>query len=430
MEGTRPINVEPENFHIDSIQRHQLANGLTVLLREDHAVPMVSSMVWYRVGSRFEKPGITGISHFLEHMMFKGTARYQKGEIDHVTACHGGSNNAFTSHDYTAYYFTFASDRWWAALEIEADRMINNRFDPEELELERKVIIEELKMDLDTPWGTLHDKVERSSFEEHPYRFPVIGNYQDVVSISRKQLVDYYRQFYNPNNAILVLIGDLDVQEALGRVKQLFAHLPSSAPPADHPIREPRREQQIRIQATMPTHTPRILLAFPAPSVHQSEHCALRVLDAVLSEGKLSRLYRRLVDKERVASVVSTEYAETFDPYLFLIAAELYKEADLEKAESMIFEELFQLTRNTVSEIELSKAKNQCLVQFFSDFETTLDQAIQIGLLETLGRPGYWDDFAQQVMALKAEDIKRVATHFCSSQQAVVGTLCDGPREI
>ena len=422
--------MEPENFHIDSIQRHQLANGLTVLLREDHAVPMVSSMVWYRVGSRFEKSGITGISHFLEHMMFKGTARYQKGEIDHITAVQGGSNNAFTSQDYTAYYFTFASDRWWPALEIEADRMMNNRFDAEELELERRVIIEELKTDLDTPWGALHHQVEGKSFEQHPYQFPVIGNYQDVVSISRKQLIDHYRQFYRPNNAILVLTGDLDAQEALDRVEQLFAHFPSSVPPAEDPIREPRREQQVRIQVTMPTHTARILLAFPAPSVHQPEHYALRVLDAVLSEGRLSRLYRRLVDRERVTSVMSTEYAETFAPYLFFIAAELHKEADLEKAESMIFEELFHLTRDPVSEIELSRAKNQCLVQFLSDFETTLDQAIQVGLLATLDRPRYWEDFAQQIMALKAEDIQRVATLFCSPEQATVGTLRNGPREI
>jgi zinc protease len=421
--------VEPANFRIDSIQRHQLVNGLTILIREDHAVPIVSSMLWYRVGSRFEKPGITGISHFLEHMMFKGTSRYQKGEIDYITACQGGSNNAFTSHDYTAYYFTFASDRWQSALEIEADRMMNNRFDPEELELERQVIIEELKTDLDTPWGALHHKVEGRSFSEHPYRFPVIGNYQDVVSISQEQIIDYYRQFYSPNNAALVLIGDLDVEATLVQVEQLFADLPSSVPPRDNPFREPRRERQVRIQMTMPTQTPRILLAFPAPSVHQPEHYALRVLDAILSEGKLSRLYRRLVDKERVASVASTEFAESFDPYLFFIAAELHQEGDLEKAESMIFEELSQLTQDPVSETELAKAKNQCLVQFYSDFETTLDQAIQIGLLETLGRPRYWDDFSERLMALTVEDIQRVAARFCSPEQAIVGTLCDGPRE-
>ena len=391
---------------------------------------MVSSMVWYRVGSRFEKPGITGISHFLEHMMFKGTSRYQKGEIDHITACQGGSNNAFTSHDYTAYYFTFASDRWQSALEIEADRMMNNRFDPEEVELERQVIIEELKTDLDTPWGALHHRVEEKSFSQHPYRFPIIGNYQDVVSISQEQIIDYYRQFYSPNNATLVLIGDLDVEGTLVQVEQLFADLPSSIPPRENPFREPRRERQVRIQMTMPTQTPRILLAFPAPSVHQTEHCALRVLDAILSEGKLSRLYRRLVDQERVASVASTEYTESFDPYLFFIAAELHKEADLEKAESMIFEELARLTRDPVSRSELAKAKNQCLVHFYSDFETTLDQAIQIGLLETLDRPRYWDDFSQRLMAVEAEDLQRVAAQSCSPEQAIVGTLCDGPREI
>ncbi|MEE2823113.1 MAG: pitrilysin family protein [Acidobacteriota bacterium] len=421
--------MEPINFHISPIERHRLTNGLTVLLREDHSVPMVSSMLWYRVGSRFEKPGITGVSHFIEHMMFKGTAQYRKGEIDRITACQGGSNNAFTSYDYTAYHFTFASDRWEAALAIESDRMINAQFDPKELELERRVIIEELKTDLDTPWGALHHKVEGESFTKHPYKFPIIGNYQDLVSISRDQIVDYYRQFYSPNNAILVLVGDLKARQTLDQVEKLFSTLPSSVPPANNPVREPRQKRQIRVEITMPTQTPRILLAFPAPSVHQNEHCVLRLLDALLSGGKLSRLYRRLVEKERIASVVSTQYAETFDPYLFFISAELHRETDLEKAELIIFEELSQLTQSPISEIELSRAKNQCFVQFFSDFETTLDQAVQIGLLETLDCSEYWDDFVQQIATLKPEEIQNVVSNFCSPERVTIGTLCNGPRE-
>lgn len=421
--------MDSANFRIDGIQRHQLDNGLTILMREDHTVPIVSTMMWYRVGSRFEQPGVTGISHFLEHMMFKGTSTYQKGEIDSITACKGGSNNAFTSNDYTAYYFSFASDRWQPALEIEADRMMNNRFDPEEFELERQVIIEELKMDCDSPWGALRRKVEINSFEKHPYRFPVIGHYEDVASITRAQMIDHYRQFYTPANATLVLVGDFQLKKTLQQVEKLFAPLPQSEVPTIDKPREPRRTRKIRVRVTMPTQIPRILVAFTAPSVHQKGHYALRVLDSVLSEGKLSRLYLRLVEKEHVASLVSTEFSETFDPYLFFIGAELHEEVDLGRVESMIFEEMDKLKEAPISESELRRAKNQCLTQFFSGFETTLDQAIQIGLLATLDCFEFWDDYARRITRLTAEEVREVAAEYCIPRQATVGMLLDGPIE-
>jgi len=421
---------EPANMDwIEGIQRHHLENGLTILIREDHNVPIVSTMVWYRAGSRFERPGITGIFHFLEHMMFKGTGRYQKGEIDSITASRGGHNNAFTSNDYTAYYFTFASDRWWPALEIEADRMRNNRFDPDEFELERKVIVEELKMERDSPWRALRQAVETNSFENHPYKFPVIGNYEDLLSITREQMIQYYRHFYAPNNATLVLVGDFHTERVLKRVKHLFAAIPRGKVPETTTILEPPRTRQTRVEVKKPTSILRMLIAFAAPSIRQKEHYALHILDRVLSGGKLSRLYRRLIEKERLASVVNTEFSETFDPYLFFIGVESHKEVDLEKVEAMIFEEIAALTQKPIPETELTRAKKQCITQLFASFETTLDQAIQLGLLETLLRYQYWNGYIQQIERLTAEEVRDVAARYWSPEQATVGIVLNGAIE-
>ena len=414
---------------IQGIQHHQLKNGLTILTREDHTAPIVSTMIWYRVGSRFEKPGITGISHFLEHMMFKGTQRYERGTIDSVTASRGGSNNAFTSSDYTAYYFTFASDRWWSALEIEADRMLNNRFDLKEFELERQVIIEELKMERDSPWGALSEAVGTRSFQNHPYRFPVIGRYEDLISITQEQMVEHYCHFYRPNNATLVVVGDFHTEEVLQRVEQLFASLPRGQIPETRTVSEPQRAKQTRVELKRPTEIPRMLVAFGAPSVRQEEHYAFHILERVLSQGRLSRLYGRLIEKERVASVVNTEFSETFDPYLFSIRVEPHPEGNLGKIEAMLFEKISTLTREPLSETELSRAKNQCLTQFFAGFETTLDQAIELGLLETLDRYQYWYDYVQQINRLTAEDVTRVAAQYWSPEQTTVGILLNGAIE-
>ena len=416
-------NLLNHTLPIHDVHTHRFQNGLKVLTREDHAVLIVSSVIWYGVGSRLEEEGITGISHFLEHMMFKGTSRYGKGEIDYITARRGGSNNAFTSYDYTAYYFTFASDRWWPALEIEADRMRNNLFDPEEFELERQVVLEELKMDLDSPWGALRKEVETLSFVNHPYRFPVIGNCEDVRSLTRRQMVDYYSRFYCPDNATLVLVGDFQSQEVVEGIEQLFGHIPRGGVSISDPPRDSRRQRQTRVELKRPSHIDRLCLAFPSPSVREEAHYALHVLDRVLSEGKLSRLYRRLVEEERLASYAATEYLETYDPFLFFVRVGLHPGADVSKAEALVFDQVAALRETLISAEELERAKNQCVTETLSGFESTLDQAIQLGLMETLTGYRYWVDYARRINQLTAEDIRSVARDFLTPEQATVGIL-------
>src|SRR5579862_3405528 len=237
----------PSAFATEDVGRTVLNNGLVVLTKEVHTSPIVTSMIWYRVGSRNEEMGHTGKSHFLEHMLFKGTERFKKGEIDLLTLKNGGGNNAFTSHDSTAYYFSFASDRWEVALEIEADRMVNCAFEPEEFEAEKKVVIEELKTGLDSPWGLLHQEEEAAAFKVHPYRNPIVGWLQDVERATAEAQQAYYHRYYHPNNATLVVVGDFDTTDVLKKIDRAFGSIPAGPAPNRMVLSEPSQRGERRL---------------------------------------------------------------------------------------------------------------------------------------------------------------------------------------
>src|SRR2546430_6606103 len=255
----------PSAFAMEDVGRTVLANGLVVLTKEVHTSPIVTNMIWYRVGSRNEELGHTGKSHFLEHMLFKGTERFKKGEIDLLTLKNGGGNNAFTSHDFTAYYFNFASDRWEIALEIEADRMVNCAFEPDEFEAEKKVVIEELKTGLDSPWGLLHQEQEAAAFKVHPYRNPIVGWLQDVERATAAEQQAYYRKYYHPNNAILVLAGDFDTDRVLPKVTRAFAPIPAGPPPPPKLLQEPSQRGARRVPGPSRAKGPRPASCHPPP---------------------------------------------------------------------------------------------------------------------------------------------------------------------
>ncbi len=414
---------------LSGVQRSRLANGLTVLTREDHSVPIVTTMVWYRVGSRYEQAGITGVSHFLEHMMFKGTHRYGKGEIDYITTRHGGANNAFTANDYTAYYFSFASDRWRPALEVEADRMRNSLIDVEEFRLEKQVVLEELKMEMDEPWGALRQAVESTSFRVHPYRFPIIGLEPDLQALTPAQMVGHYRKYYVPANAILVIVGDFKTDPTLALVDELFGPLAGDEPPALEIFPAEERESQIRVQLRMDSSLDRLMVAFPAPSVRQPEHYTLHVLDKILAEGKLSRLYLKLMDRRSIASALNSDFADTYDPYLLLLRLELLPGVAPALAEQVLFEELERIASSPVTKAELERARKQCMLSFLSGFETTLDQAVQFGLMETLDRFEYWHDYAERIQQVSPRDIMAYARQWLTPEKATIGTLLNETSE-
>jgi zinc protease len=417
----------PSTFAMEDVRRTVLSNGLVVLTKEMHTSPIVTSMLWYRVGSRNEELGHTGKSHFLEHMLFKGTERFKKGEIDLLTLKNGGANNAFTSHDFTAYYFNFASDRWEIALEIEADRMVNCAFDPDEFEAEKKVVIEELKTGLDSPWGLLLQEQEATAFKVHPYRNPIVGWLQDVERATVEQQQAYYRRYYHPNNATLALVGDFDSDDVLRKVDGAFGSIAAGPEAPRMLLQEPPQRGERRLIVRWRSKVPRLAIAFHAPQIAAVDSYALQVLAVVLAEGKASRLYQRMVEREQSVTFVTADYGETKDPTLFHIRAEARGEHSIDEVEASIQNELANVCRNGITEHELDRAKHQIEAHFILSRERTLDQAILLGQIETLLGLDYIDSYLQRINAVTAADVAQVcASYLKQDNQTVAQLLSDG----
>jgi len=419
----------PSAFAMEDVRRTVLDNGLVVLAKEVHTSPIVTAMIWYRVGSRNEELGQTGKSHFLEHMLFKGTERFKKGQIDLITLKNGGGNNAFTSHDFTAYYFNFASDRWDVALEIESDRIINCAFDPEEFEAEKKVVIEELKTGLDSPWGLLLQEQEAAAFKVHPYRNPIVGWLQDVERATVEEQQAYYRRYYHPNNAILVLAGDFETDEVLTKVERAFGSVPAGAPPPPMLLKEPPQRGERRLIVRWRSKVPRLAIAYHAPQIAHVDSYALQVLGVFLSEGKASRFYQRLVEREQSVTFVSAEYGESKDPTLFHIRAEARGDHSIEEIETSIYDELGRIAGGQLNEHELDRAKHQMEAHFILSRERTLDQAILLGQIETLYDLDYIDSYLPRINAVTAADVAAACSRYLNEDSRTVAVLLSDGSE-
>src|SRR5215210_621480 len=306
------------------LRLERLGNGLTVCLLVNAQAPVVTSALFYRTGTRDEPAGHGGVAHFLEHMMFKGSARFGPGEIDRLTQSLGGVNNAFTSHDSTAYYFNFAADRWTEALAIEADRMANLTLDPEQVASERQVILEEIAMYESEPWDALETEVQAHLFPSHPYGRPVLGTREELLATGRDDLADFHARLYRPDNAILVVAGDLG-PGALEEVERTLGALPSGASRRDRwdggaaPVSPSSLVRIERRKGEMA----RLLLAIPAPSGSHPDHPALKLLVTVLAGGRASRLHRALVDEGQLCAWISADLTESLDASQVTIGAEV-----------------------------------------------------------------------------------------------------------
>ena len=405
------------------MRRTVLDNGLVVLTKELHTSPIVTSMIWYRVGSRNEELGQTGKSHFLEHMLFKGTHRFKKGQIDLLTLKNGGSNNAFTSQDFTAYYFNFASDRWNIALEIEADRMVNCNFDPEEFEAEKKVVIEELKGGLDSPWGLLMQEVNAAAYKVHPYRNPIIGWLSDVERATAEEQQAYYQRNYQPNNAILSIAGDFDTDRVLDEIARQFGNIPSGTRSELVSINEPVQKGEKRILVRWRSRVPRIAIAYHAPAIAAPDSYALQLLGIILTEGKSSRLYQRLVERDQTVTFVSADYGESKDPTLFHIRAEGRGQHTAEEIEASIYDELRRIISDGVSEAELERAKHQIQAHFVLSRERTADQAMLFGQIESLCGLSYIETYIRRITAITPAEVSAVCATVLGADNRTVGYL-------
>ncbi|MFH1422740.1 MAG: pitrilysin family protein [Planctomycetota bacterium] len=396
-----------------------LSNGMQVLIFPSHNAPVVTFMICYRTGSGSEIIGKTGISHFLEHMMFKGTANYKKGEIDYLTMRNGGYNNAATSFDYTSYYFCLASDRWLLAADVEADRMLNSLFDVKELESEKGVILSELNGEMDSPWGELGFVTNAVHWLIHPYRNPIIGHKRDVEKITQKDLFERYHNYYTPDNSFIVVVGDVEPDEAIKEVVKRFSVIPAAGKPAATTFVEPPQRGERRVVIPQNSSVARCLILFHSCCVGDADEPALDVTSIILSYGKSSRLYQRLVEQEKLVSGISASNSSRKDPGSYAISAQLREGAQPEKVEKIIFEELNKLKENPVTEEESAKAKNIVSADFVFNMETT--ESLAWTLSETHLYTSYRDvdAYLNKISSVTPEDIQKAAQKYFTENRTV-----------
>ncbi len=402
-----------------------LKNGLKVLLKEDHRAPIATFQVWYKVGSKTEGPGITGASHLLEHMMFKGTARYSPMQFARIVQKNGGWSNAFTGKDYTAYYENIAADRLELVIELEADRMQNLLLDQKEFQAELGVVQEERRLRIeDDPISLLREEMLASAFKAHPYRQPVIGWMSDLERFTREDLYRFYKTYYVPNNATIVAVGDFDQFEILKKIEKHFGPIPPGPDPPRLRTVEPEQKGERRLLLRKEAELPFIYIAYHTPSQTHPDRFALEVLSAILSEGKSSRLYKGLVYEKQIALYAGADYSWIHtDPNLFYFYASVLPGRTGEEVEKAIYAEIERLKGEPVSDRELQKAKNQIEAFFVLSQDSIFFQGEILGMLESVGDWRLWETYLPGIRAVTKEDIMRVARKYFSEDNRTVAIL-------
>ncbi|HTD76429.1 MAG TPA: pitrilysin family protein [Chloroflexota bacterium] len=417
-----------------SFQQTTLDNGLRVILREVRERPLVGVWVWYRVGGRNELPGTTGVSHWVEHMLFKGGKRFGKGEITREISRRGGALNAFTWIDCTAYFETLPSSEIDLALAIESDRMYDTRIEPDEAEAERSVVISEREGSENYPEFWLREEVQSVVWREHPYRLGVIGPKSDLRAMTRDNLFEHYKRFYMTNNATLVMVGDFSTPQLLDKIHAEFDKLPTGQPPGPLNIEEQPQTGERRVTVRRPGPTHYVMLAYHAPEGSHADAAPMVVLSSVLAGasspiawggarglGRSSRLFRALVDGE-IASSVSASYELTLDPYLFAVDATLRSGVEPARAEAAILKELERIQREGVPEDELARTKRQLHAQVVYSLEGVTNQGFALGFMDLVARdPAAWQTFPEALQQVTAADVQRVASTYLVEQQRTAG---------
>ncbi|MEO7993675.1 MAG: pitrilysin family protein [bacterium] len=405
-----------------------LANGLRVIILPDHNTPVFTFQVWYKVGSRNEGPGLTGVSHLCEHMMFKGTATVGKGEYSRTIQRHGGNFNAFTTPDLTAYFEHMAIDKLELAIQMEADRMGGAIFDPEEFLSERTVVNEERKLRTDDqPFGTLFEAMAATAFWAHPYRHPVVGWATDISAVTREEAYGYYKRHYCPNNAIAVLVGAVDPQEALVLIKQYFDGIPvgEGAVPlrtVEPPQRGERRVTVYKEQVELPI----VLCAYHVPTWTHPDAFPLMVAERVLSDGESSRLHHQLVHEAQMALFAGGFYdADSLDPRWFLFYAKAAPGHEAEELEAALLGEVDKLRTDLIPDREFQKAKNQMIADEVYGRESVAQQAREIAQTALTADLSLYFDYLDRLKAVTPEDCRRVANTYLLSRNCTIATLLD-----
>jgi zinc protease len=421
-------------------QTHEttLDNGLRVIVHEDHRSPVVVSQIWYKVGSQDEPKGLTGISHVLEHMMFKGTAKLKPNEFSRIIAEHGGRENAFTSYDYTAYFQQLEKSRLPISFELEADRMQNLVLTDEEAGKEIKVVMEERRLRTeDQPEALAGEKFMTTAYEAHPYRNPVIGWMADLQFMTVKDLRDWYGRYYTPSNAILVVTGDVEPKEVFALARKHFGPVPARPPVKADAVTEPPQKSERRARIALPAEVPYLLMGWHVP-VHASaghgdvaewEPYALSVLGGVLDGGRAARFERELVRENKIASSIGLDYsAVSRSPTMLMIESTPANGHSAEELEQAIRARIERIRDEPVSAEELKRVKAQVVAGNVYSRDSVFYQAMQIGRLAAVGLD--WrllDDYVKNLNAVTAEQVQKVARKYLVDTNLTVTILDPQP---
>jgi zinc protease len=407
------------------VESRTLKNGMKVLVQSDHSIPNVALYIFYRIGSRNERPGTTGISHFFEHMMFNGAKKYGPGELDKVMESNGGSNNAYTTQNVTVYQDWFPRSAMPLIFDIEADRIQNLSFDPAKIESERGVVASERRTSVDNEnAGVLGEQLWATAFVAHPYQWPVVGWMSDIEHWTIDDLKRHFAMGYSPSNATMVVVGDVTPEEVFQLCEKTIEPIPSHDPPPPVTTVEPVQLGERRLVVHKPAELPLLMIGYHVPQTNNADFYALNILRAVLFQGESSRMYQRLVDKDQIALDVESGVEPAFDPTLAIVYAQPKQGVDPEKCEKAIYEELDKAKTTLISDSELQKAKNIRLMEFYEQMRTINGRGNTIGTYEVFfGDYHKLFEAAKNYGAVTKEDVQRVAKEYFGPNNRTVATL-------
>ena len=415
----------------DQVFETTLANGLKVILLENHKAPLITFQVWYRVGSRNEEWGKTGLSHMLEHMMFKGTAKVGPEEFSRIVQENGGNDNAFTSRDFTAYFENLSADRVQVSIDLESDRMQNLILREEDFRTERMVVMEERRMRTnDNPQAFLLEQVEATAFQVSPYHWPTIGWMEDISRFTLEDLKSYHRTYYHPANAFLVVVGDFRKEDLLPRIEKAFGSIPRGTSPNQTRDLDPQQVGERRVLVHKEAHLPFLVMGYHVPNLRDPDSYVLEVIAALLGEGKSSRLYQSLVRDQRLVLSADADYSmASHDPGLFFLSSEILEGKAASAVEKALDREIDRLQRDPVGPRELQKAKNQLESSFVYSQDSLFYQAMLLAHHEIALGWKTIDEYLPSIRKVTAEDIRRVAKRYLIPENRTVGILVPLPPQ-
>lgn len=435
VESTADAQSTPTQARGWQVSQHLLDNGLTVLILEDHRAAVATLQVWYRVGSRNERPGITGISHLLEHLMFRGTPTYGKGEFSRLVKERGGRHNAFTSTDHTVYFESAAVQHLDLFLELEADRMAHVLLTEEGFLAEQKIVMEERRQrTADEPASDLWEQVSAAAFTAHPYGWPIVGWMHDLESIGLEDVRAYRRTYYSPGNAIVVIAGDVDPETLLPKVRASFGALPAGPPVPMVTSREPPQRGERRVLLKRPASLPIYIAGYHVPNLEDDESFALSLAAVILGGGRSARLQRSLVEEQRLVLSADAGYDRTpLDPKLFTLSMRVAPGIAWQKAEQALDREVEKLRTVPVSATELERAKNLVESRFTYAQDSLFYRALQLGQYAALGDWRLILKVIPGLRAVTAQQVQQAVQKYLHEDNRTVGVLePDGstpPRE-